>query len=417
MPDRTARNTLAPPYAMPPPHDDTTYGAAFADYLLAAVEPVYRHLAADYAARWGVPCLLTDARGKVIGETNEPRLTCQDGADCEAVRRQALAEAVRWGEPHVLLCPRGAMIWAVPILQNARLLGGLIAAAVPEPGPAPEPPVDPVWVRQATEDLLARAVEANLTNAALLELRRHEARRESARAEAIHAVKDHNYSSIRDIYLVEEPALMAAVKHGDRPAAREIINRILVGIYFRGRERPDLLKSFLMELVMTMSRTAVEAGADPAEVLGTNYSSFTELARLESEEEVTAWLVAMLERLLDAIHTHHRYPLSVLLAEALKYMQDHAAEDLSRDDVARIACLSPTHFSRVAKQTFGQSFTELLQRIRVEKAREMLDLTERSLVAIATDCGFSDQSYFTKIFQKIIGQTPGEYRRQRRQTP
>lgn len=386
------------------------------DRLFADVKPVYRVLAADYQATWGVACVLADARGAIVIGGKGCRSDCLGGMPCQETRQQAIHEAARWGEPHVLLCPDGAMVWAVPLMQNAQLLGGLIAAAAP-PTTAPEPPVDPVWVRQAAQDLLDRAIAANLTNAALLELHRRDARRESEKAEAIHAVKGHNYGSIRDIYLVEEPALMAAVKHGDRPAAREIINRILVGIYFRGRERPDLLKSFLMELVMTMSRTAVEAGADPAEVLGANYSSFTELARLEGEEDVTAWLVNMLERLLDAIHTHHRYPLSVLLAEALKYMQAHAAEDLSRDDVARVACLSPTHFSRVVKQTFGQSFTELLQRIRVEKAREMLDLTEKSLVEVAAECGFSDQSYFTKVFQKVSGQTPGEYRRQRRHAP
>jgi AraC-like DNA-binding protein len=163
-----------------------------------------------------------------------------------------------------------------------------------------------------------------------------------------------------------------------------------------------------------MSRSAVESGADPTELLGANYSSFTDLSRIDSEEDLCAWLVSMLERMMDAIKTNQQYPSSVLLSAALRYMHENLHENLSRDDAASVACLSPSHFSRVVKQTFGYSFTELLSRMRIEKARELLTLTEKSLMQICLECGFSDQSYFTKVFQKYTSSTPGEYRHGRR---
>lgn len=388
-------------------HDDTTYGLALADSFLDQAQPVYERLAAEYAAAWGLPCWLVNLAGEVVSGTEDCEGACAGGRRCRELRRGAVEEAARWGEPYILLCPHNVMIWAVPVMQNAQVLGGLIGAAPQEEGHA----VETALVQRAAEDLLRRAVEANLTNSAYLELRRQEAQRESARAEAIHAVKDHDYHSIREIYLVEEPSLIAAVKRGDKPAAREIINRVLVGIYFMGRNRPLLLKSFLLELIVIMSRSAVEAGADPSTLLGTNYSAFNELAQIESEEELTSWLVEMLERTMDAISHHHRYPISVLLSEAIRYMQEHSGEELSRDDIARRACLSPAHFSRVVRQTFGYSFTELLARMRVDKARELLRLSEKSLAEISAECGFADQSYFTKVFQRYTGQPPGEFRR------
>lgn len=236
----------------------------------------------------------------------------------------------------------------------------------------------------------------------------------SARAEAIHEVKGQEYQSIRDLYLREEPALLSAIKRGDKPAAREILNRVLVGIYFFGRERPTLLKSFILELIVTMSRSAVEAGGDPSELLGANYSSFADLARIEGEEELCAWLVGMLERIMDAIKSNREYPSTVLLGAALRYMEDHLAEEMSRDEVAAVACLSPSHFSRVVKQTFGQSFTDLLARMRIDRARELLARGDKSLIQVCLDCGFSDPSYFTKVFRKYVGKTPGEYRKARR---
>lgn len=390
-------------------YDDTTYGLAFADTSLAQVVPVFTRLAQAYFAARGIRCVLTDAWGQVVAGGGECLESCDGGTACASVREQAITEAGRWGEPYIALCPGGTMIWAVPVMQNSVVLGGLIAGTEgPDAGALP----DPAQVREAALELQQLAEEANLTNADYLRARRQQARRESEKAEAIHAVKEADYHSIRELYLVEEPELIAAVKRGDRPAAREIINRLLVGIYHTSRNRPLLLKSFLLELIVTLSRAAVEAGADPNELLGANYSRLPVLASIEGEEELTSWLVSMLESTMDAINAHHRYPVSALLSEAIRYLREHSGEELSRDDIARRACLSPTHFSRVVKQTFGYSFTELLARLRVDRARELLTLTEKTLVEISNECGFTDQSYFTKVFQRYSGQTPGEYRKQ-----
>ncbi|HOF86494.1 MAG TPA: helix-turn-helix domain-containing protein [Armatimonadota bacterium] len=383
-------------------------------FLLTSLEDQaarFAPLAAAYRQTWRLSVALADVEGALVAGALPCTAHCAARPDCAATRRRACAEAVRWGEPSILLCPAHHVLWAVPVMENARVLGGLVSVNVDSAGDDAAAPLPARDIRRAVADLLAAAARANLTNLALLELRRRAAERESQRAEAIHELKGQSYGTIRDVYLVEEPALIAAIKGGDKAAAREILNRILVGIYFLGRDRPLLLKSFLLELIVMMSRSAVEAGGDPTELLGTNYSAFSELARIAGEEELCTWLVAMLERVMDAIRANERYPVSVLLGRAIAYMQEHLHEDISRDDAAAVACLSPSHFSRVIKGHFGQSFTELLNKMRVEKARELLIRTEKSLIQICLECGFSEQSYFTKVFQRYIGRPPGEFRR------
>ncbi len=396
-----------------PSQQDVHYLVRPLDDLLPAATALIR----AYIDAWGIGCILIDTHGAQQAGELHSACACPQDAACLEARVTAIKEAVRWGEPSMQLCPRAQMMWAVPVMNNAVVLGALLAVNAGPVSLGGGPHARSTGeIRRAASDLLTRAEAVNLTNAALLELHRLAAQRESERAEAIHELKEGNYQSIREIYLVEEPALIAAIKRGDRAAGREIINRVLVGIYFLGREKPLLLKSFLLELVVMMSRSAVEAGGDPTELLGANYSSFAELARIESEEDLCEWLVAMLERIMDAITANRAIPIGVLLGAALKYMQERLHEDLSRDEVAEVASLSPSHFSRMVKQTYGQSFTELLTKMRVDKAREMLVLTEKSLVQICVDCGFSDQSYFTKVFQKVTGRTPGEYRRLHRST-
>ena len=72
---------------------------------------------------------------------------------------------------------------------------------------------------------------------------------------------EHPFDRIRELYLYEEPALLASIRRGDRKEAIRIINLILVHIYSVGEERSELLKGLLLELVVMMSRAAIEAGA------------------------------------------------------------------------------------------------------------------------------------------------------------
>ena len=94
---------------------------------------------------------------------------------------------------------------------------------------------------------------------------------------AVPLLEHRTYNRIRELYLLEEPMLLAAIRRGDRGEARRLINHVLVHIYSAGEERSDLLKGLLLELVVMISRAAVEAGAAQSEVLGLNYRCLTEL--------------------------------------------------------------------------------------------------------------------------------------------
>jgi AraC-like DNA-binding protein len=361
--------------------------------------------AREYRKATGCALLHVDPDGAlVLGRSPCPG--CARSADCRAVRKRAVAEALRWGEPSVHACPDERLIWGVPLMRNEEVTGGLVAV-----GPRLSTgPTRSGAVRKACRALLDLAERRNLTNAARLALRREETERERMRAMALHSLKDGWYDSIRAIYLREEPGLLAAIKGGERRAAREIINRVLVGIYHLGRNRLELVKSFVLELVVMMCRTAVEAGGEPAELLGANYESLSAVASIHDEEALCHWLTEMLERLMDGIRDNRKYPNTALLENGLRYMEKRLHEEVGRDDAAKAACLSPSHFSRLLKEQTGKTFTELLNDFRVNKARELLARTDQPILAIALDCGFCDQSWFTKAFRRATGLTPREYR-------
>ena len=79
--------------------------------------------------------------------------------------------------------------------------------------------------------------------------------------------------------------------------------------------------------------------------------------------------------------------------------------------MAQIAGVSSTSLERLARGTLGLPPQQLLQRLRLEHAVFLITQTSKSLGEIAIECGFYDQSSFTRQFRKVLGLTPGAYRR------
>lgn len=231
---------------------------------------------------------------------------------------------------------------------------------------------------------------------------------------AIPLLEHRPYDGIRGLYLLMEPSLLAAIRRGDHGEARRIINHVLVHIYSAGEERSDFLKGLLLELVVMISRAAVEAGAMQSEVLGLNFRFLTELAGIQDDEDLAAWLRNTLEHVISTIERQKDFTPPLLIGKALDFMRMNLHRDLSRDETARHAGISPSHFSRLLKERTGRTFTELLRQCRIDLACDLLRDTDLSLAQIAATCGFCDQSYFTRVFQDVKGMTPKPFREEGR---
>jgi AraC-like DNA-binding protein len=224
---------------------------------------------------------------------------------------------------------------------------------------------------------------------------------------------DRPYDRIRELYLYREPELLAAIRCGDRRGARKIINYLLVHIYSAGEERSELLKGLLLELVVMMARAAVEAGAAQADILGLHFKHLSELAEIQDEEDLSVWLKQAFERIFTVIERQEGGDSPPRIARALAYMRDGLDREITREEVARHAGLSPGHFSHLLRASTGRSFSESLRVFRIEAACSLLRGGDRTLADIADACGFCDQSYFTHVFRELKGMTPRQFRESR----
>jgi AraC-like DNA-binding protein len=98
------------------------------------------------------------------------------------------------------------------------------------------------------------------------------------------------------------------------------------------------------------------------------------------------------------------------ITRARGYIRDHFGDELSLGVVAKVVNMSANYFSENFKQATGMRFVEYVARSRVEKARNLLQNPKFRISEIAFDVGFQSLSQFNRIFRKVTGQSPREYR-------
>lgn len=86
------------------------------------------------------------------------------------------------------------------------------------------------------------------------------------------------------------------------------------------------------------------------------------------------------------------------------------ASPLDVPSLARVAHVSPAHFARQFRATFGETPHRYLQRRRVERAMELLRETSRPVTEVCFDVGFSSLGTFSRTFRAVVGESPSSYR-------
>jgi AraC family transcriptional regulator len=99
------------------------------------------------------------------------------------------------------------------------------------------------------------------------------------------------------------------------------------------------------------------------------------------------------------------------LREAREFLQEHFTESLSLNEVAAAAGVHPAHLARVFRQQYRCTVGDYVRQRRIEFACRALATSNTPLGEIALAAGFSDQSHFSRIFRRVMGLTPAEFRR------
>lgn len=101
------------------------------------------------------------------------------------------------------------------------------------------------------------------------------------------------------------------------------------------------------------------------------------------------------------------------IREVTTHIETHLDVPIKSRELAAAAGLSPCHFSRVFRDSFGCSPLEYITRRRVERAQGLMLSADGPLSQIALDCGFADQAHFSRLFRRVVGESPRSWRKAR----
>lgn len=137
---------------------------------------------------------------------------------------------------------------------------------------------------------------------------------------------------------------------------------------------------------------------------------YDDLRTIESRGEARKYIHGYLFEILEALREQRSSKTPELLEKAIQYIHTNYVENITLEDVADEVGFSSYYFSKLFKKTFDITFSDYLTNYRITQAKELLRNPMMTVKGITYQVGFMDPNYFARVFKKIEGLTPTEYR-------
>ncbi|MHA7967543.1 response regulator [Paenibacillus sp. CAU 1782] len=171
-------------------------------------------------------------------------------------------------------------------------------------------------------------------------------------------------------------------------------------------------KTFLGNLIFNMTVLLSNMEYDVKELDAAKYSYFKEIEQSQSASEALAIMERFIGEAEERIALKERDQGNDNMKKLLNYIQEHYAEPLTLSDMARHFHFNPSYLSSYFTAHNEEGFIDYLHKVRIGKAEEMLRAGDEPISEISGMVGYSDHSYFCKVFKKSTGFSPSRYRRQ-----
>ncbi|HZJ83080.1 MAG TPA: PocR ligand-binding domain-containing protein [Clostridia bacterium] len=407
-----------------------------------------------YARSTEVGISIIDTRGESIHSTGYSGETCKfcnkvrglldsQGDYCSKVHLYGGYQSERFGGKYIFFCPMGLVHWSSPISFEGIVKGYLLC------GPAlmVEPEdflIEDFLIKNHIKKKYLEGLKAYLDHVAVItpdkvtslsellfmisshisdaehmqyldqmDFHHHQ----SDMSQYIHMIKTMggDQSQISSYPFEKEKELLSCISLGDQKGSKIILNEVLGHVFFSSGGDFETMKARILELIVLLSRAAMEGGADVEQIFGLNYKYLNAIHGFKTVEELTYWLSKIMIRFTDCVFNLKDIKHVDVIYKAVNYIKTNYMNKITLEEVSSHVYLSPSYFSKVFKDDMKCNFNTYVNQIRVERSKQLLLNHKANLVDISNMVGYEDQSYFSKVFKRIVGVTPGRYREGRGQ--
>lgn len=397
----------------------------------------------SFAYGTDIECRLVDEDGKTIHHVNPKcqflyaKLSLDEKPNEESFTYSAY-QAVQFGGSYIFFGPYGLVYFTTPIMHHQNIIGAFVG------GPllmmAPDDYLYQTIIRKSLDQTLElTSVKSSMAKVPYVPTKRvkyladllfisnsftspeqHEQfdkakQLMSQRSEVVHYIgylktMGGTVPEGEDYPLDKEKDLLSLISIGDQEGANRLLNEIMAHVYISYRTNFDKLKSRALELVVLLSRAALEGGAQVEEIFGLNYSYLNDIHHYHSVDDLSCWLSEICKRFTNSVFKFGEAKHTDAIYKAMDYIKRHYMQKLTLEEVAEHVFFSPPYFSRIFKNEMGITFNKYLNKVRIANSKQLLNDKDMSLADISEAVGFHDQSHFSKMFKSITETSPKKYR-------
>ena len=214
---------------------------------------------------------------------------------------------------------------------------------------------------------------------------------------------------------------LAELKEAMKTGQKEQVYQILIKI--ENSIRQALMEKsracmYLQQVIRTMDNACEDVSADMDRIREDRDELLRQITDQKFFEDACKVVQKHTDRIFEILSELNTSSSKRQARLAIDYIQKNYMDpDLSLNSICSYLNISTSYFSTIFKDETGETFTEVLIRTRMEKAKELLENTTLKNYEIAEKVGFSDPHYFGISFKKMTGCTPTEYARKIQQYP
>lgn len=168
------------------------------------------------------------------------------------------------------------------------------------------------------------------------------------------------------------------------------------------------IRELYYQIYLTGIKVLKNKGIPPSELMGNEYINFISEYSLIPLNQTIGYIAEFFKRIVEL--SRNNRPEKINLEEIKDYILTNYYKDIYLEQIAENYKTSLAHLSRYIKKEFGMTFSDYLAKVRIQKAKELLATTGKNINEISTSVGFNSRNTFIRMFKKLEGITPSDYR-------
>lgn len=216
---------------------------------------------------------------------------------------------------------------------------------------------------------------------------------------------------IHSPYFIEQE-ISNTISNGDIEKTKRVLKEI--NLTPHAKLASNTLRSYKNSMICScafMTRAAIQGGVNPNDAFTLSDAYINNIENLLSIQELESFEQKMAEGFAKKVKEIKANVYSPAILNTIYYIDNHLCEDIQIDSIAKEVYLNPSYLSSLFHKETGKTISEWIKTKRIEEAAHFVLNSNDDIADIALFYNFCSQSYFVQCFKKIMGVTPGEYRK------